>query len=95
VTDLHVALPDELVESIAAALAPRLLAELPKAEQELWQLWDLSETARRLGRSERWVRERTKRAELPFVRLDGGALAYRPEDVQAFAAARRVPALEE
>ena len=50
------------------------------------------ETLRRLGRSERWIRERVKRLELPCIRLDGGALAFDVDDLRAFARARRVPA---
>lgn len=87
-----------LVELLADALAPRVAAELAGAGRaeplggEPWRLLDLEEAAERLGRSTRWVRERAKRGELPFVRLDGGALAFLVEDLEAFARARRVPA---
>jgi excisionase family DNA binding protein len=53
-------------------------------------LLDVSEVAERLGRSTRWVRERAKRGDLPFVRLDGSALAFDLEDVRGFARARRI-----
>jgi hypothetical protein len=36
------------------------------------------------------VRERAKKGDLPYVRLDGGALAFELADVQNFACARRI-----
>lgn len=59
---------------------------------EPWRLLTLEDACERLSRSGRWVRERVKSGELPVVRLDGGALAFEIEDLQAFAAARRVDA---
>jgi predicted DNA-binding transcriptional regulator AlpA len=84
--DLEVLL-DELADRIVARLEARE-AELPAGEA--WRLLPLTEVAQRLGRSERWVRERVKVGELPRVRLDAGALAFLTADVVAFAEARRV-----
>jgi excisionase family DNA binding protein len=78
---------DELADRVAERLAP-LLAPAPAAES--WRLLDVEQTAERLGRSTRWVRERAKRGDLPFVRLDGGGFAFEEADLQAFARARRV-----
>lgn len=87
---------DLLVEDVAARIAAdvtnRLAPEMP--ESRPWHLLDVEETADRLGRSTRWVRERAKQGELPFVRLDGGALAFELEDIQTFALARRISADE-
>jgi hypothetical protein len=87
---------EELVRAVAAELAPRIAAEFESAvpserDGESWRLLDVDETARKLGRSTRWVRDRAKRGELPFIRLDGGPLAFDLDDVRAFASARRVP----
>jgi hypothetical protein len=90
--EFSVVLPGEVSQAISAGLRDevmRLLSSTP--HQEEWRLWNLSETARRLGRSERWVRERVKEGTLPRIRLDGGALMFDPKDVQSFARARRVP----
>lgn len=48
-----------------------------------WHLLDGEEVGERLGRSGRWIRERAKRGDLPFVKLGGGALAFDLADVQA------------
>jgi excisionase family DNA binding protein len=84
---------DLVVERLVSPIAAELAA-LPRAEPEAeaWHLLTVQEVAARLGRSARWVRERAKRGDLPFVRLDGGALAFEIDDVRAFAQARRVPA---
>jgi hypothetical protein len=88
---------EALVAELADALAPKVAAELatrsavPAAGEEPWRLLDVEQTGARLGRSTRWVRERAKRGELPFVKLDGGGLAFRLEDLQEFARARLVP----
>lgn len=90
------ALLEELVAELAAQLAPRVAAELgtpASPEAEPWRLVDVEEAAARLGRSTRWVRERAKRGDLPFVKLDGGALAFEVDDLRAFAASRRVAPL--
>ena len=83
-----------LLDALAEELAPRVAAALngrgPSApeEPEPWRLFDLKEAAARLGRSERWVRQR--KAQIGYVRLDGGALAFDLEDLRGFARARRV-----
>jgi excisionase family DNA binding protein len=85
---------------LADALAPRIAAELTAkkapapadGERDLWRLLGVEEVAERLGRSTRWVRDRAKRGDLPWIRLDGGALAFDLADVQAFVRARRVSA---
>lgn len=87
---------DEIAAELAERVAPRIAAELARTSlasegPEEWRLLDVPEVARRLGRSERWVRDRTKRGDLAHIRLDGGALAFDPDDVRAFARARRVP----
>lgn len=88
---------EALVTELAAELAPRIAVELlarqPAPTEDAWGLVTLEEAAAALTRSTRWVRERTKRGDLPHVRLGGGgALAYRREDLEHFAAAHRVPA---
>ena len=82
---------DELADRVADRLRP-LLAMPPAGES--WRLLDVEQAADRLGRSTRWVRERAKRGDLPFVRLDGGGLAFEEADLRAFAQARRVSAEE-
>jgi excisionase family DNA binding protein len=88
----------EVVDRIAGALAPRLsdalVACCERPAPEPWRLLDVDEVAATLGRSRRWVHGAVKERGLPFVRLDGGALAFDPEDVRAWARARRVPAAE-
>jgi predicted DNA-binding transcriptional regulator AlpA len=90
---------DELVALLADALAPRIAAELATKvpapavdDRDPWRLLGVEEVAERLGRSTRWVRDRAKRGDLPWIRLDGGALAFDLADVQEFALARRVSA---
>jgi excisionase family DNA binding protein len=89
---------EPLLDLVVERLVPPLTAELATAlhqvdtANETWRLLDVDEVAIRLGRSARWVRERAKQGQLPFVRLDGGALAFELEDVHAFARARRVSA---
>ena len=92
---------NELVTVLADALAPRIAAELERrapapsrVEPEQWRLLDVSEVAARLGRSERWVRERAKTGALAWIKLDGGAFAFDPADVQAFTHERRVSAAD-
>jgi hypothetical protein len=80
---------DELADRVADRLRP-LLAPAPGAES--WRLLDVEQVADRLGRSTRWVRERAKRGDLPYIRLDGGAFAFDEADLRAFAHARRVSA---
>jgi hypothetical protein len=83
-----------LVEQLAPRIAAELAASMPASGEvsEPWRLYDLEEAAGMFGRSTRWVRERVKRGDLPFVKLDGGALAFELEDLQAFARARRIAA---
>jgi len=90
-TALSLTAPPELVKAIAEQVVAGLADWMPRAEGagEEWRLWNLQETARRLGRCERWVRQR--KAEIGYVKLDDGALAFDPDDVKAFTRARRVP----
>lgn len=86
---------EQLVATLAEELAPRLALELaaqlpPPPASKTWSLLDLEQAAARLGRSPRWVRERAKRGDLPFVKLDGGALAFELDDLRAYASDRRV-----
>lgn len=88
---------EELVADVAERIATRVLAglELPApAGEEPWRLADVEEVAARLGRSKRWVHGAVKERGLPFIRLDGGALAFDLDDVRAWARDRRVPAAE-
>jgi predicted DNA-binding transcriptional regulator AlpA len=99
VTVLAPHLTEQLVAAFAEELAPLLAAELAAqlpqpATAEPWHLLNLEQAAERLGRSARWIRERAKRGDLPFVRLDGGALAFEEADLRAFAQARRIAAEE-
>lgn len=82
---------DELAERVAAKLANELEGRQPAPDAgEPWRLLTLKEAAARLGRSERWLRERAKRGDVAHVRLDGGALAFDVDDLREFARARRV-----
>jgi excisionase family DNA binding protein len=87
---------DLVLERFVPPIAAELATALPKLEpiNEPWRLLTVDDVATRLGRSTRWVRERVKQGELPFVRLDAGALAFELEDVQAFARSRRISARE-
>jgi hypothetical protein len=89
---LVAALADEVAERLGPELAASLAGMTTAAAAERWRLWPVDEVASRLGRSTRWVRERVRRGDLPHVRLDGGALAFDPDDVRAFAGGRRLPA---
>jgi excisionase family DNA binding protein len=81
-------LADTLAPRVADAVAARTA---PVGDAEEWHLLDVGEAAARLGRSTRWVRERVKRGDLPFVKLDGGALCFELTDLQEFAQSKRVP----
>jgi hypothetical protein len=90
----------QFVEEVAAAVADRVVHALTAEPAETrpvteWRLLTTEEVSRVLNRSTRWVRERAKAGDLPWVRLDSGPLAFRLEDVQAFARARRVPAADD
>jgi excisionase family DNA binding protein len=76
---------DAVAERLPAASVPSIMPE------DEWRLLDVDEAASRLGRSSRWVRERVKRGDLPYVRLDGGAFAFELDDLREFARSRRVP----
>jgi predicted DNA-binding transcriptional regulator AlpA len=91
---------DTLVELVAERVATRVLADIAAQAPaslagESWRLLDVDEVADMLGRSPRQVHTYAKERGLPYVRLDGGALAFDPEDVKAWARARRVPAAED
>lgn len=88
--NFEVRFPDDLVEAVATAVAERLADAGNSEAATEWRLLTLDEAAQRLTRSTRWLRERAKRGDLPHVRLDGGALAFDPDDVREFARARRV-----
>jgi predicted DNA-binding transcriptional regulator AlpA len=90
---------NELVALVADALAPKLAEELSRAipppqVAEPWRLVGVVEVAAMLGRSRRWVHGAVKERGLPYIRLDGGALAFDPHDVKEWARGRRVPAVE-
>lgn len=76
-----------VVDGVLDGLRAPVLVEPPA-----WRLLTLAEAASRLGRSERWVRDRIKAGELPYVRLDGGAFAFELDDLQTFARVRRIGA---
>jgi hypothetical protein len=94
---VNAGLVDEIVEEIATAVADRVVLALasepawttPVSE---WRLLTTEDASRALNRSTRWIRQRAKSGDLPWVRLDEGPLAFRLEDLQACAASRRVPA---
>jgi hypothetical protein len=81
---------DELVERISDRVVEKLGGAQPPERVEPWKLLNLEEAAQRLGRSERWVRERVKDGTLAVVRLDSAALAFELHDLRAFAQARRI-----
>jgi hypothetical protein len=87
-----------LVDLLADAVAERVLARLKPtpapAQAEPWRLLNVDEVAATLGRSKRWVHSAVKERGLPIVRLDGGALAFDPDAVRAWALARQVPAVD-
>lgn len=86
------ALLELVADLVAARVADRLRPESQNATPiEDWRLLSIAEAAERMGRSTRWVRDRAKRGDLPYVRLDGGALAFDVDDLRAFALARRIP----
>ncbi|HEX6762894.1 MAG TPA: hypothetical protein VF094_08850 [Gaiellaceae bacterium] len=89
-----------LVAELAEALAPRV-AELvaaqlpPVVAAQPWKLTDVAGVARMLGRSERWVRDRSQPKHgdgaIPWVRLDAGQRMYDPDAVRAWALDRSIP----
>jgi hypothetical protein len=87
--DLEQLLSPASIESFAELVAEKVAAKVPEDEtEEAWHLADVEEAAQRLGRSTRWIRDH--KDEIGRVRLDGGALAFRLEDLRAFADKRRV-----
>lgn len=89
--NLRVELPEEALAELADRVAEQVAATLAaSAASEPWRLLKLDEAAVRLGRSERWLRDRVKSGDVATVRLDGGALAFDVDDLRAFAAERRV-----
>jgi hypothetical protein len=80
-----------ILDTLADHVAEKVAANLPPARApEPWRLLNVKEAAERLGRSERWIRERVKTGDLATIRLDGGALAFDVDDLRAYAAERRV-----
>ncbi len=84
--DLLGGLADRIADRVAAILEERLAVDV----SEPWKLIDLADVCRRLGRSERQVRQWAKSGELRYVRLDGGRFMFDIEDVRAFAQSRTV-----
>ncbi len=92
---------DRLVDVLADVVVDRVVARveplLDAQAAEPWRLLDVGEAAAMLGRSRSWVQKATRPLDaggrgLPHVRLDGGGLMFDPDDLRAFALARRVPA---
>jgi excisionase family DNA binding protein len=82
---------DLFVQQIAKELAARVVDQLEITPAPTWKLLTAADVATRLGRSESWVRERARTGSLPHVQLDGGSRRFLPDDVEAYARARRVP----
>jgi Helix-turn-helix domain len=90
---------DRLLEEIVDRVVGRLEPLLAVGPAEPWRLLDVGEAAALLGRSRSWVQKAVRPVDrggrgLPHVRLDGGGLMFDPEDLRAFALARRVPAVD-
>jgi hypothetical protein len=81
----------EIVERLGPAVAEHVAARVSPAVEEPWKVLTVADVAERFSRSERWVRERVRRGDLTPVRLDGAGPGFLLADLQAFAAARRVP----
>jgi hypothetical protein len=82
---------EKLAEAITALVSEALSKiDIPTAGEE-WRLLTAAEAAERLGRSPSWLRERTARGDIPWVRLDAGPRMYRAEDLAAYAAAHVIP----
>jgi hypothetical protein len=79
---------DELIERISDRVVEKLSAVERPEQPEAWRLLTLKEAAERLTRSPSWLRERARRGDIPPVRLDGGALAFRLEDLRVLADSR-------
>lgn len=89
-SELLAALADELAEAVATRLEDAFRAHAHENPAESWRLLTLSETAERLCRSERTIRNWVREGRLPRVHLDSGAFAFDLDDVREFAQARRV-----
>jgi len=50
------------------------------------QLWDVNDVARYLNVSPSWVRQRVSAHRIPFVRIGGWMVRFRPDDIRAFSA---------
>jgi len=48
------------------------------------QLWDVNDVARYLNVSPSWVRQRVSANQIPFVRIGGWMVRFRPDDIRAF-----------
>jgi hypothetical protein len=86
-----------LLDVVADRIAKRVVEQFgpgagEPSEPDPWHLLDVEAVGAMLGRSKRWVHGAVKERGLPHIRLDGGALAFDPDDVRAWARARRVPA---
>jgi excisionase family DNA binding protein len=51
------------------------------------QLWDATDVARFLNVSLSWVRQRVSAKQIPFVRVGGWMVRFRPDEIRAFATA--------
>jgi predicted DNA-binding transcriptional regulator AlpA len=87
---------DELADRVAVRLGHRETRGTSPAPagDAGWRLLNVDEVGAMLGRSKRSVHSYVKERGLPYIRLDSGALAFDPDDVKAWAKARRVPAAE-
>src|SRR5437588_2128032 len=50
-------------------------------------LWDARDVARHLKVSVSWVRQRVSANRIPFVRIGGWMIRFRPDEIRAFSAA--------
>jgi excisionase family DNA binding protein len=83
-----------LIETVAAEIASKVQEQVRASTPvhgEPWRLLDVDEVATMLGRSRRTIHSFVRDRGLPTIRLDGGALAFDPDDVKQWAKARRVP----
>jgi hypothetical protein len=86
------ALLDELADRVADRLRDLHVPAAEPAVAAPQPLANLDDAAAYFKRSTRWVRGKAKAGDLPYVRLDGGALAFLWADLEAFVHARRVAA---
>jgi hypothetical protein len=76
---------DELARALAAVLESAIANIAVRPTHEQWRLLTAREAARTLGRSESWLRQRTARGDIPYVRLDAGSRMYRLCDLEEYA----------